>query len=133
MKLRCLKSLCNELLHKPENLLFALVTRAIEPDKAIALNDAHVVREILLLYICEKHLDRRAQHVWLNRNRRVEHECESRRLVSRIRTFMLYRSLDCLRAHRDFSVVNFRARYCEHQSRRVAEVFDEVDWTSALR
>src|SRR4029078_979958 len=125
MKLRRLKSLCDELLHKPEDLLFALVTGAIEPDKAIALNDTHVSREILLLYICKKHLDRRAQLMWLNRNRRVEHERESRRLVSRIRTFMLYRSPDCLRAHGDFGVVNFRAGDREHQSCRVAEVLDE--------
>src|SRR6185369_12223185 len=114
--LRRLKSLCDELLHEPENLLFALATGAIEPNKAIALNYTHVAREILLLYICKKHLDRRAQHMWLNRNRRVEHERESRRLVSRIRTFMLYRSHDCLRAHGDFGVVNFWTGDREHQS-----------------
>src|ERR1041384_1388740 len=131
MKFRRLKSLFDKLPHEPENLLLTLLSGAVKPEKAIALDDAHIGGKILLLYICEKHLARRAQQMRLNRNRRVEHESESG--TGRICTFMLDRSLDCLRAPRDFGVVDFRTRNREHQSRCVAEVLDEVDWAGATR
>src|SRR5262249_40300369 len=101
MKLRRLKPLGDELLHKAENLLLALVSRAVETDEAIAADHAHVAGKIFLLYIGEKHLGRRAHQMWLNRNRRVEHERESRRLVGGVCTILIDGSLDCLRAHGD--------------------------------
>src|ERR1044071_9362985 len=69
----------------------------------------------------------------LNRNGRVKHERESRRSVGSLRTLLLDRGLYRLRAHCNFRVVDFRTRNREHQSRCVAKILDEVDWTGATR
>src|ERR1043165_1582658 len=69
----------------------------------------------------------------LNRNGRVKHERESRRPVGSLCTLLLNRGLYRLRAHCNFRVVNFRTRNREHQSRCVAEVLYEGDWTGATR
>src|SRR5262249_53948161 len=70
----------------------------------------------------------------LQRDRRIEYERESCRLVALDAGALV---VDCgrnaLSTQGDVSIVGLGARNGEHQGRRVAEVFNEVDWTSATR
>src|ERR1041385_5070527 len=70
----------------------------------------------------------------LQRDRRIEDERESRRLIALGGgAFVIDCGRDALCTQIDVSFVSLGTRNGQHQSRRVTEVFNEVDWTSATR
>src|ERR1043165_6832376 len=67
----------------------------------------------------------------LKRNGRVEDEREP--VAVEACALVVDRGGDALRAQSDVGVVSLRSRDRQHQRRRVAEVLNKVDWTSAIR